>query len=396
MDHQKERELIDRYLSGNCSAEEREWIDQWYIARSGEVQDELTEPNYELVKTEMLRSIQGRAYAVQRKLWPRIAGIAAAIAVIVSGVWFYTTRHPGASEATRDLYANDIAPGKNTATLTVNGKTINLSDAKSGVIIDATDIKYNDNTPVISNNTPSSRPNGRDLLNSIGKRSLGALEMTLTTPRGGTYQVRLPDGTNVWLNAASSLTYATVLKERGAERVVKLTGEAYFEVAPAYTSLRGRRTKQPFIVESKDQFVEVLGTHFNISSYAYEAGVKTTLLEGSVQVTPLQEPQKKTILKPGEQAIVAKQFLKIVPVDVEVATAWKNGNFLFKEEQLESILNRLAYWYDVQIVYEGKKPVMTISGIIERKRKLSSVLKMIEATGKAKFRIEGRRVFVMN
>lgn len=380
MDHQKERELIDRYLSGNCSTEEREWIDQWYIARSGEVQDELTEPNYELVKTEMLRSIQGRAYAVQRKLWPRIAGIAAAVAVIVSGIWFYTTRHPGGSEATRDLYTNDIAPGSNKATLKfADGQTIQLNDGKSGVLVGQR-LSYNDGTALEHGDS--------DLRQNDG-------EMVISTPRGGTYQITLADGTKVWLNAVSSLTYTKALNINGQRRV-KLTGEAYFEVAPAYTSLRGRRTKQPFIVESKDQFVEVLGTHFNISSYAYEAGVKTTLLEGSVQVTPMQEPQKKTILKPGEQAIVAKQFLKIVPVDVEVATAWKNGNFLFKEEQLESILNRLAYWYDVQIVYEGKKPVMTISGIIERKRKLSSVLKMIEATGKAKFRIEGRRVFVMN
>lgn len=388
MDHQKERELIDRYLSGNCSAEEREWIDQWYIARSGEVQDELTEPNYELLKTEMLRSIQGRAYAVQRKLWPRIAGIAVAIAVIVSGVWFYTTRHPGASEVTRGLYANDIAPGSNKATLKfADGQTIQLNDGKSGVLVGQR-LRYNDGTALEHGDSDVRQNDG---------------EMIISTPRGGTYQITLADGTRVWLNAASSLTYTKAINKNGQRRV-KLTGEGYFEVAKL-SSLRGRpgasrgnppNGRVPFIVETRGQEVEVLGTHFNISSYAYEAGVKTTLLEGSVQVTPLQEPQKKTILKPGEQAIVAKQFLKIVPVDVEVATAWKNGNFLFKEEQLESILNRLAYWYDVQIVYEGKKPVMTISGIIERKRKLSSVLKMIEATGKAKFRIEGRRVFVMN
>jgi transmembrane sensor len=133
-----------------------------------------------------------------------------------------------------------------------------------------------------------------------------------------------------------------------------------------------------------------------VNSYAYEDAVKTTLLEGSVQIIPLQEPKKKTILKPGEQAIVSKQFLKILPVDVEVATAWKNGNFLFRNEQLESILNRLAYWYDVEIVYRGKKPDMLMSGMIERKRKLSSVLNLIESTGRVKFKVEGRKVYVMN
>ena len=370
----------------------------------------------------MESKVQPRSY----KLWPRIAAAAAIFLVVGAGLFFYTSYYAPRPEGGRhpELVSgsHDIEPGRNTATITLaNGKTIQLSDAKTGVVIDAANLKYNDGSAV---ETGDARhlDDRRGPLNSTGKRSLPGgrddekAEMTsVTTPRGGTYQITLPDGTKVWLNAASSLSFPSTFQGLG-NRKVELSGEAYFEVA--------KDKAHPFIVQTDKQLVEVLGTHFNINSYAYEQETKTTLLEGSVKVTSYQsvpssrgtegslghatsrdlsnsrddgkvrDKGQSAILKPGQQSVVTTQFLKIIPVDVEVATAWKNGNFLFRNEKLESILNRLAYWYNVEIVYEGKIPAIVMSGIIERKRKLSSVLELITLTGGVKFRIEGRKLYV--
>nr|WP_068889227.1 FecR family protein [Pedobacter panaciterrae] len=423
--------LLDKYRKGLCTPAEKAVVERWYYQLKDEVQlneNRIDEIGYAIWNQLPLESkVQPRVY----KLWPRIAAAAAVLLVAGLGVFFYASyyapRHPESGrhlDDRRDLlnYANDIAPGKNTATITLaDGSTIQLSDAKTGVIIDAASLKYNDGSAV---GTGDARhlDHRRDPLNSTGKGSLPGgrddvkVGMTsVATPRGGTYQITLPDGTKVWLNAASALKFPSTFQGLG-NRKVELSGEAYFEVA--------KDKAHPFIVQTDKQLVEVLGTHFNINSYAYEQETKTTLVEGSVKITSYQsapssrgtegslgransrdlsysrddekvrDKGQSAILKPGEQSVVTTQFLKIIPVDVEVATAWKNGNFLFRNEKLESILNRLAYWYDVEIVYEGKKPTMVMSGIIERKRKLSSVLEMIALTGGAKFRIEGRKVYV--
>ena len=314
--------------------------------------------------------------------WMRISEAVAVVAVISLGVWlYYTPRHSGEGRNPGSAqYATDIAPGKNTATLTLaGGKVINLDTNKTSVTV----------------------------ADSVKTSTM----LTASTPRGGTYEVVLPDGTHVWLNAASSIKFPSAFT--GKDRTVELTGEAYFEVATTYMptstsssntssssspatspSLRGRRTKQSFIVKTADQEVTVLGTHFNINSY--EQTVRTTLVEGSVQVTPLQQPDKKTIIKPGQQAVVSKNLLEVLPVDVDVATAWKNGNFLFRNERLESIMKRLAYWYDVEVIYLYDKRDLKYTGVIGRKRNLSSILNLLEVAGNVKFKIEGRKVYVFD
>ncbi|WP_449438879.1 FecR family protein [Pedobacter steynii] len=338
------------------------------------------------------------------RLWPRVAAAAAILLVVGAGLFYYISQ-PVVNRNSEIVNQNDVAPGRNTATITLaNGKTIQLSDTKTGVIIDATSLKYNDNTQVNTSAITDRHPdmngrhpdmNGRhpdmnDRHPDMNDRhpELVSGPRTVQTPRGGTYQITLPDGTKVWLNAASSLLFPSTFQGLG-NRKVELSGEAYFEVA--------KDKAQPFIVVTDKQEVEVLGTHFNINSYAYEQDTKTTLLEGSVRVRPSASnplQSQSVVLKPGEQSVLNNSYLKIMPVDVEVATAWKNGKFLFRKEKLESILNRLAYWYNVDIVYEGKKPTMLMSGIIERKRNLSSVLEMIKITVGTKFRIEGRKVYV--
>ncbi|MDR6782654.1 FecR family protein [Pedobacter africanus] len=378
-------EFIHKYQQGELTPEQELRLNEWYLLYVAQNKNELTASQIEQTVKELRRKLPLQKPVKVYRLWLGIGGIAAAaIAAITTGIWLYQI---GFSDSRRELspthFSNDIAPGTNKATLTLaDGKVINLNDAKTGIKMD-TDLRYNDNTPVISNEE-------RKLVENTDKN-----EMKLSTPRGGTYQITLSDGTKVWLNAASSLTYTKALN-KGGQRRVKLTGEAYFEVAKVFSPQRGGRA--PFIVESKGQEVEVLGTHFNINSYADEEYVKTTLLEGSVKVShrwPVKEGQTEVVLKPNQQAVLADNSkIQVNKVDAEASIAWKNGYFLFKGEHIEPIMRRLAYWYDIEVVYVGQKPKGQFRGVISRNNNLSEVLKMMELTGAVHFEIEGRKVYV--
>ena len=219
------------------------------------------------------------------------------------------------------------------------------------------------------------------ILNNDDVKSNKVAFNTIQTPRGGQYQVVLPDGTKVWLNAASSLKYPEVFM--GNTRTVELSGEAYFEVS--------KNKAMPFHVKSKFQDVEVLGTHFNINSYMDEQTIKTTLLEGSVKVSNLKSLK---ILKPGQQSIAGiseNSLIKLASeVDTDDETAWKNGLFQFNNSDLKIILNQLERWYDIKIDY-ASIPAKRYNGMISRKVKLSEVLKMLEKTGNIKFEVTSVR-----
>nr|WP_226904919.1 FecR family protein [Pedobacter schmidteae] len=376
------RELLIRYRNGQASEQEQAMLESRYLRWNEEGKplhsvELLTEVDAEMWSALKERLQLGEPQINRRRsIWPKVAS-AAAVLLVVAAAFFYFNQQKKDGH-TLQAGVNDVAPGKQGATLMLsNGERIKLTDVSSGELAREAGVAIR--------KSPDGQLIYELLQQDQGKRERNEMN-TLSTAKGETYKLRLPDGSLVWLNAASSLTYAAGLNRHG-KRSVKLEGEAYFEIA--------KDKAHPFVVESRGQEIEVLGTHFNVSSYAYEANVKTTLLEGSVQITPLQNPEKKVVLKPGEQAVATREFL-ILPVDVEVATAWKNGNFYFKEEPLETILYRLAYWYDVEFVYQGKKPKMIMSGIIKRSTKLSNVLELIESTGKVKFQIEGRKVFVMN
>lgn len=209
---------------------------------------------------------------------------------------------------------------------------------------------------------------------------------TIETPKGGQYQVDLPDGTKVWLNAGSLLRYPTNFT--GKIRSVELTGEAYFEVA--------KNAHKPFKVLSKNQVVEVLGTHFNISSYTDDISVKTTLLEGSVKVLSSKVNQTK-LLKPGQQSDInyTNNAFFIKSVNTDEVIAWKNGYFLFSDEDLKSIMARFARWYNVDVEYQGDVDNLRFGGMVSRSKDLTQALKVVEQAGNVKFKIEGRRVIVM-
>ncbi|ACU03126.1 FecR family protein [Pedobacter heparinus] len=377
-------ELLDRYVAGTATEAEKALVESWYIKApfSAKVPDaDQLLIDQKVSRDELVKYMQPAGVF---KLWPRIAIAAAAVAAIVFGVFlFKAPRNPKPAQGATN-YTNDIAPGKNTATLTLaNGKTILLSDVKTGVIVDANSLKYNDNTVIPTE--------GRDL------SSLRSVEMTiLSTPRGGTYQITLPDGTRAWLNADTKISFPSqfIGKER---KILLINGEVYFEVA--------KNKEKPFIVETSRQVVEVLGTHFNISAYKEEGSTKTTLLEGSVAVTSTRARPKKpneraivypgTVLKPNQESVLNENNeLVLKQVDASEAIAWKNGEFIFNDEPLESIMRKLARWYDVEVIYQGVDKDRLFGGGVSRYDNISKILNKMEKTGGIHFKIEGKSVTV--
>ncbi|TKC54982.1 DUF4974 domain-containing protein [Pedobacter hiemivivus] len=317
------------------------------------------------------------------RLWPRVA--VAAVILLVGTAMLFFTGYLGPKSGYRNmLNAKQISAGKNSAVLTLaNGKTIRLSAEKMGLLSSASDLTYTDGTAI-----------------DPGLHLGEATALIITTPRGGQYQAVLPDGTSVWLNAASSLKFPS--RFTGNERVVELTGEAYFEVTKlkSQNSDAGVKQKMPFLVVSKGQKVEVLGTHFNISSYSDEDDVKTTLLEGSVRISVYPDAKNakgsEAILLPGQQSVQNFGHIMVREVDAAYAIDWKNGKFSFKNEPLQSIMRKVARWYNVEVTYQNEQLMdRKFSGKVSRYDDVYEVLRILEMTGGAEFKIEGRKITIL-
>jgi len=234
--------------------------------------------------------------------------------------------------------------------------------------------------------------NGQLIYNTLHEKPTGIFYNTLTTPRGNQYQIVLPDGSKVWLNAASSITYPTSFTD--AERRITMTGEAYFEVAKKERDAGGGTGRVPFIVVVDGTEVEVLGTHFNINAYKEEPALLTTLLEGSVKVSAHGHQQ---LIRPGEQTVVTPSGTGIglkKDVDLDEVVAWKNGYFQFDHADIQTIMRQIARWYDVEISFEGKVPERKFGGDISRDLKLSEVLYGLNLS-KIHFRIEGKKLAIL-
>jgi transmembrane sensor len=394
------KKLFEKYQSGTCSPEEKAIVENWLTFGNAtdldlseeELDQDLSELKYKVSKIPVKKTV----------LWPKIAMTAAAVAAVVFGVWFYTSRHPDTSSsrtAGRDLL-NDIAPGKNGATITLgNGKVIQLSDSKTGVVV-GEDLKYSDGTDVrysSGSQFSGSLKGSQKTTGPVGVHTLSPTELQgadgkvqnlmASTSRGQTYQFTLPDGTKVWLNADSKISFPSQFN--GEERKIALSGEGYFEVS--------KDKAHRFIVKTTTQEVTVLGTHFNISSYSDDHVTTTTLLEGSVKLSAFDVISGKSnaILKPNQQAIQNPQGgMQVRDVDVAEAVDWKNGEFVFANEPLTSILKRVARWYDVDIVYERETPTATFTGSVSRFDNASAVLTMLEKTGDIQFEIKGKKIIV--
>ena len=374
--------LLNRYKAGTCSKEEQALLESWYLQHDVNAIAEITPEEF---NNDLLSIGHGLPLQLEKpkaRIWNRsFIGIAATLLLLLStGLFFFVNNGMMKNPFKGPAYANDVPPGKNKAILTLaNGKTIQLSDAKSGIVIDAANLAYSDGTKIQSS------------LGQENKRGFENAELTASTPAGGTYQIILPDGSKVWLNAGSSLRFPQEFA--GKERRVTLTGEAYFEVA--------KNKKQPFIVKSHDQQVTVLGTHFNISAYENESLTKTTLLEGAVLVA-LDDLQKRnddsgyTVLSPGKQTLSNGRDLKVQQADLDEAVSWKNGYFRFNDEKLNSVMQKIARWYNIEVIYKDKPTEEGFTGTISRASNISDVLSMLERTKTVHFEIEGRRVMVMN
>ena len=313
----------------------------------------------------------------------RWAAAAAVLVFIAVGVGIYRYAGNNQVPTARIDIQEDVLPGGNRATLTLaSGQTIDLSDAQQGIIV-GDGITYLDGSLVLGEQVD---------------RETSEQVHTLTTPKGGTYQITLPDGTKVWLNAASSLRYPGSFD--GDERVVELEGEAYFEVSE---QVNERSQKMPFKVITSGQTVEVLGTRFNISAYADDPEIKTTLVEGKVKValagsttdrSPTTDHRPPITLSPGEQSTVRARLpgqgavIGVQQVDVNQYTAWKDGLFIFNNEPLENILKQVARWYDVEVDYQDDSlRGLILWGKISRNTPMSSVLNALALTEKVQFEL---------
>jgi len=299
--------------------------------------------------------------------WKKIAVAAAVLFILGAGVFFF--RQSIFSNQTE--FVNDIAPGGNNAKLILaNGKTIDLKRAAQGVLVNQNgfQIKKTDNGQIIYEN------------GNLDQHDIDTGFNSIETPRGGQYKVILPDGSKVWLNAMSRLEYPVSFSGK-QERRVQLIGEAYFEIS--------KDKKHPFKVKTLNQQVEVLGTHFNMSSYAEDQEDKTTLLEGSVKIN------NSLLLEPGQQAIRRQSgHWQVQETNSQDAIAWKDGLFVFEDEKLESIMHKIARWYNVTVVFEGVTSKEGFSGSISRYEQVSKVLRMLELTELVHFKIQGRTITV--
>lgn len=379
------KELLRKYEAGQCTPEEIRLLRKWFHHLGEHEASELTEEDLRIARLRFRATAERVTtpwYGTRRwKITARATAAAVAGLLILAGL--HTLFDTGFYTSQQDLSVNhqqgDIAPGTSSAIVTLpNGQSFHVTDADQGSIAEEAGLSV-------------ARTADGELVYTVTEpakldKSEGGYSV-IETPRAAQHQVLLPDGTRVWLNAASSVKFPSTFS-LDHERVIELTGEAYFEVA--------RDTKRPFVVKSEHQEVKVLGTSFNINSYKEERTTTTTLIEGSVQIrsTPSRGAGgEQVILVPGSQALLTETGFRIKQMETGLALDWKNGDFIFQQEGLTQILNRVARWYDVEVEYEpGVDKIQTFSGQVSRSKHLSEVLMILEATGQVQFKISGKRI----
>lgn len=414
--------LIEKFLEESLSKEEEKELNEWLAEseHNGLFFQQITDKNglreklkhyagtdSEAIWKKTLQKIDGAKLVdlypekkTYRIPFGKIAAAAAILLLISAGTWYYfgqSSHNRTAQTASNESGTKSrIVPGSNKATLTLaNGSKIELTTAQNGNLADQGHMLI-------------TKTDGRLIYNrkpdSDGSQSTQDLYNTVTTPRGGEYQITLPDGSKVWLNAASSLRFPIAFA--GNERIVELTGEAYFEVNPqiqpgvkSQVVQKGKIAKTPFIVKintpagNKNE-VEVLGTHFNVMAYTDpEATIKTTLLEGKVKVTSGSNFQT---IRPGEQAKQKEGTISVQQVDPE-DVIWWTGKFIpVGSADIEYTMNQIARWYDVSIKYkDDKKPNVSFEGKLPRTASIENIIKLLNANNiKARLSEKDRTIIV--
>lgn len=386
------QDFLEKYLRQDMTAEELELF--FEAARSPAFEQQLQDAVLQDIKAERFHGLstsdqakklyqqwieqgvnQEQVTTPARIKWMKPLRYAAAIILLVgfSMGLYYLLNHPITREIGRAITVQgvkkDIPPGHSGAILTLsNGQKIVLDSAGNGVFTSDANVRVIKKDGEITYQGQTSEIVYNDV----------------TTDRGRQWRLTLSDGTKVWLNAVSSIHYP--LTFTGNERVVEITGEAYFEVA--------KNEHQHFKVKVGDQIIEDIGTHFNINAYSDESSVRTTLIEGSVKVI---NGSSSVIIKPGEEASLVSGSNKILvsPADVEAAIAWKNGVFELTNANVASIMRQVSRWYDVEITYKGDVPKGTISGEVPRNLNLSEVLKVLALSG-IRCELDGRKLTVFD
>ena len=356
--------LILQKMQGTLTGEDRFFLESWLqesernkqiyqrcldekLQRDAytRLQDFETRRNFESLKAKISFHTSKKGPGLLKRLLPYVA---AAIVLLALSVVYYWNKDSNRLVETQREVVNDRLPASHQAVITLSdGRQYALNKGEKQVVIDGGGIRYEDGHEVAPINA--------------------AVSARIETPRGGIYEVTLPDGTLVKLNAGTTLSYPTVFAKD--KREVTLRGEAYFEVA--------KKKDQPFIVHTKNQQVQVLGTHFNINAYQTSVLTKTTLLEGKVMVTTLLGSQKVTLL-PGDQSVNTGTELTKHPVNVQQEMAWVNGKFNFDGKSLRQVMDELSQWYAIDVVYKGDVPDVSFFGGTFRTSKLSTILKILK------------------
>ena len=374
-------ELAEKWAQGTLTPDEREYLEKWYAG--------FNEENIQLsVKKHADENALSRSILdqINKKIrheehdkssdffWRKMALAASLLLFLSIGIYWISHIRPG-SQTTHDI-VKDINPGSNKATLTLaNGETIMLGTGKNGKLASQGGLDLNQT----SNGQIAYQANHADVQTKPNE----VLYNTCTTPRGGQYQLILPDGTHVWLNDASSIKFPVLFAKK--ERRVLISGEVYFEVA--------HNKEKPFFVSYQSQTIQVLGTHFNVNAYTDELTVKTTLLQGSIAIS---NGHTTELIKPGQQAEVSlgSDYIKIIDhANPEEAVAWKNGLFHFKKATLPAIMRQFARWYDVDVIYSGDIPKKEFTGEIQRDVNLSEALSILKFFN-VDFSVEGRQITI--
>jgi len=379
MTEQRLAHLLSRHLDNSLTEEElAEWQVALHDPELREQLNKLIDFSYYDLKEEELQSLEAERQeniiqniiSREDNVRPlrRWLSIAASILVIIAAGGYFLLKPKPTTQQSTQIVKHDVPPGHNQATLTLaNGQKIVLTKGLKGVLARQGQTAINANA-----NNITYRASQPEQIISYN---------TLSTAKGeqSPYPLVLADGTKVWLNAESSITFPTAFNEK--ERIVKLTGEAYFEVK--------HNARQPFRVETAGQVVEDIGTHFNVNAYSDEPVIQTTLLEGGVRVNGVQ-------LLPGQQARIATgtTHVKLYTVDTEAVVAWKNGLFEFDNTPLEAVMRQLARWYDVNVVYEGNIPDRAFTGKLYRNINASQLLDVL-TYNKIHYRINGKTLTIM-
>jgi transmembrane sensor len=388
--------LADKYLKGEASPEERRLLEEYLLRLANTSQYPFSDSESTTITADIYQRItqqirQERTPVIpletnyqthtqpkiHQKPWFRITAAAAIIILAFSAYWFLTPPKETGVATTTAPVTNDLPPGRDAAILTLaDGRQILLDTTANGQLAIEGQTAINKNQGEIIYNA--------DLQTAQSHQPSAISQQLLSTPRGGQYQLTMSDGTKVWLNALSSIRFPASFT--GPERRVEITGEAYFEVA--------HMASKPFHVSVNGMTIRVLGTHFNVNAYTDEASIKTTLLEGSVEVS---KDNKSARIKPGQQAIVHAESSVIGIVhdaDVQASVAWKNGYFNLNGANIREVMRQISRWYQADIEYRGDVSNIDFYGQVSRRKNVSELLRIMEKTGIVHFEIKGDKIIV--